>query len=159
MNTHCRKGRTVKSLFNASDNKEIIDRIYSLTAVTKAEWGKMDVAQMLAHAGVPLRTAFGELKLRRSLMGVLFGGIAKRMIISGEPFKKNSPTAREFVVTGKRNFEEEKKSLIALVHRFSDLGPTALTKEPHPFFGKMNSNEWDLLMWKHLDHHLRQFGA
>ncbi len=34
-----------------------------------------------------------------------------------------------------------------------------LSKDPHPFFGNLNSEEWDTLNWKHLDHHLRQFGV
>ena len=74
-------------------------------------------------------------------------------------FTKNLPTVPEFRVTDEPNFEAEKTKLIALVKRLSEGGPKVLTKNPHPFFGYMTTEEWDTLQWKHLDHHLRQFGV
>jgi hypothetical protein len=149
----------MKSLFNTSDNNETIARINRLTASAKAEWGKMSVDQMLVHAQRPLQVAFGELKLKRTLIGFLFGGMAKKKLTSDEPWKKNLPTDKHFIVTDHRNFDEEKKSLIALIQRFGQAGPNEISKEPHPFFGQLTSQEWDTLTWKHLDHHLKQFGA
>ena len=70
---------------------------------------------------------------------------------------KNSPTDPKFRVLDERDFEPEQAELITLVKRFGESG--AVTTDPHPFFGPMSSEEWDRLMWKHLDHHLRQFGA
>ena len=92
-------------------------------------------------------------------MGILFGKIAKKQILSDKPFSRNSPTDKHFIVADQRNFEEEKKALIALVQRFAKSGPAGLTKDAHPFFGAMTTEEWDKLMWKHLDHHLQQFGV
>ena len=150
----------MNSLFNASDNKAIIDRINSLSASTKAEWGKMSVDQMLTHAQRPLKVAFGELKLKRTFVGMLFGNMAKKKLARGEePFSKNLPTDKNFVVTDRHDVDIEKKNLIALVQRFAQVGPGGITKDPHPFFGTMTTQEWDTLMWKHLDHHLRQFGV
>ena len=150
----------MKSLFNTSDNAEVINRINRLTSNSKAEWGKMNVGQMLTHAQRPLRVALDELKLKRTLVGLLFGGMAKKKLARGEePFSKNLPTDKNFVVTDQRNADEEKKNLIALVQRFAKAGPAGLSRDAHPFFGYMTTQEWDTLMWKHLDHHLRQFGA
>ena len=150
----------MKSMFNTLDNKEVINRINRLTANSKAEWGKMSASQMLVHAQRPLQIAFGELKLKRTLVGILFGGMAKKKLARGEePFSKNLPTDKNFIVTGQPNVEEEKKKLIALVQKFVQVGPNGITKEPHPFFGVMTTQEWDTLMGKHLDHHLRQFGV
>jgi hypothetical protein len=150
----------MKNLFNTSDNKEIIDRIGRLTANSKAEWGKMSAGQMLVHAQRPLQVAFGELKLKRTLIGLLFGNMAKKKLARGEePFSKNLPTDKNFIVTDQHNVEEEKTRLIALVQKFAQVGPEGITKEPHPFFGIMTTQEWDTLMCKHLDHHLRQFGV
>ena len=150
----------MKSLFNTSDNDEIVSRINRLTGDTKPQWGKMGAGQMLVHASRPLQVAYGDLKLKRTLVGVLFGNWAKKNIVRGEaPFRKNLPTDKNFVVKDSPDFEDGKKALIALVRRFAQVGPTGITKEPHPFFGKMTDREWDLLMWKHLDHHLRQFGV
>lgn len=150
----------MKSLFNTSDNIEMISRINRLTVDSKAEWGKMSVGQMLTHAQRPLKVAFSELKLKRTLVGILFGNMAKKKLARGEePFSKNLPTDKNFVVTDQRNVDDEKKNLIALVQKFVHVGPGGITKEPHPFFGFMTTQEWDTLMWKHLDHHLRQFGV
>jgi hypothetical protein len=85
--------------------------------------------------------------------------MAKKKLMADAPFKKNLPTAKSFLVKDERNFQAEKNKLLQLVDRFITQGESALTKEPHPFFGKLTTNEWDILQWKHLDHHLRQFGV
>jgi hypothetical protein len=149
----------MKSLFNKSDNQEMIDRISSLTPETKGEWGKMNISQMLTHTQVPLKVAFGELQLKRTFAGFLFGRIAKKKLSSDKQWGKNLPTDKNFIVADKRNFEEERERLILLVRRFTQSGPAGISKETHPFFGKLTVEEWDKLMWNHLDHHLRQFGA
>lgn len=150
----------MKSIFNTSDNAEIVSRIGRLSANSKPEWGKMAADQMLIHAQRPLQVALGELKLKRTLVGILFGSMAKRKLARGEePFSKNLPTDKNFVVADHLTIDEGKKSLVALVRKFAQVGPDGITKDPHPFFGKMTTQEWDTLMWKHLDHHLRQFGV
>ena len=68
---------TMKSLFSAEDNQEIIDRINRLTPQTPARWGKMNVSQMITHCQQPLKVAYGELKEKQSFTGRLFGGLAK----------------------------------------------------------------------------------
>lgn len=149
----------MKSLFVQAGANELIQRINSLSSESKAVWGKMNVSQMLVHTQAPLKVAFGELKLKRGLLGILFGGMVKKQLTGSVPFKRNSPTDKQFLVTGTPDFVKEQKKLVELVSRFALEGPQAITSEPHPFFGKMTPQEWDILQWKHLDHHLRQFGA
>ena len=149
----------MKSLFSAQDNKEIIDRINKLTSETPALWGRMNVSQMLTHCQQPLKVAYGEMKDKQSLIGRLFGGFAKKQLLSDKPMKKNLPTSRSFLITDAREFNEEKERLIQLVRKFHSAGPSVLTTDPHPFFGKLTVDEWDKLSWKHLDHHLQQFGV
>ena len=150
----------MKSLFTVQDNQEIINRINSLTPASQSKWGKMNVSQMLAHCQVPLHTAFGDLKIKRGIIALLFGGMVRKSLTKDEtPFKQNLPTAKEFIVVDSKEFEKEQKQLIGLVKRFVEKGPAAITKDPHPFFGPMTDKEWDIIQWKHLDHHLRQFGA
>ena len=72
----------MKSLFNKAENDAIINRINQLNNNSTAVWGKMDAAQMLAHCQVPLKVAFGEVKLKRGLIGILFGGLAKRKMVT-----------------------------------------------------------------------------
>ena len=89
----------------------------------------------------------------------MFGRIAKKKLSGEKQWGKNMPTDKNFVVTEQRNFEDEKERLISLVQQFAQSGPAGISKETHPFFGKLTVDEWDKLMWNHLDHHLRQFGA
>jgi hypothetical protein len=149
----------MKSLFEPHVFNELITRIEKLTPGTKPLWGKMSVAQMVTHAQVPFKVAFNELKLKRGLIGILFGGIAKKKLAGPDPFQRNLPTDKNFIIRHQPEFENEKANLIAVVKKFSHGGPGDITKEPHPFFGKLTSQEWDNLMYKHLDHHLRQFGV
>lgn len=149
----------MKNLFDAVDNNEIIERINKLTPDTNAMWGKMTVAQMLAHSQTTIEVALGERKLKGGLIGFLFGKIAKRKLVKDEPFKKNLPTAPSFIIKNERNFYEEKDKLIKLIQRFGKADPDNIAASPHPFFGKLTANEWNTLQWKHLDHHLNQFGV
>lgn len=146
------------SLFNESDNQAITDRIEKLTAETPALWGKMNVAQMLAHCQAPIRVLLGEATTKRGLIGFLFGRMAKKKMVNFEPFSKSLPTDPTFIVKRPVNFNEEKGRLIAYIERLRE-NPTAVKDSVHPFFGKMSREEWDTLGWKHLDHHLRQFGV
>lgn len=149
----------IGSLFSSSDSQQILDRIGRLGPQSKPQWGKMDVVRMLAHCQAPLRVATGDLVLKRSLIGMLFGGMAKKSLLSPKPWKPNMPTAPEFLVKEPREFARERETLVELVQRFTANGPEGLTKHPHPFFGELSVEQWDALMWRHLDHHLRQFGA
>jgi hypothetical protein len=149
----------MESIFNAADVQLIIDRINRIVPQTKPLWGKMNAGQMFAHLIEPTRVMIGDTKLKRGLIGYLFGGIAKKQFLSGKPFKQNLPTAPTFTIKEDRNFDEEKSKLIDILQRVQKGGPGAVTKDTHPFFGKMSPEEWDKLTLKHVDHHLRQFGV
>jgi hypothetical protein len=91
-------------------------------------------------------------------MGLLFGKMAFKQLISEKPWKRSLPTAKEFKITDSRNFEEEKHKLLLQVNRFSTEGYT-ITSFTHPFFGKLSSQQYALFNYRHLDHHLQQFGV
>jgi len=146
-------------IFNEIDNAKIIERINNLKPDTQRLWGKMTVTQMMPHCGVAIRIAFGEPILKRGLIGILFGGLIKKSIMKDRPQKKNSPTLKPFIIKEHKGFEEEKAILINQVRRFASEGASILRRDAHPVFGKMTVEEWDKLMWKHLDHHLKQFGV
>ncbi len=149
----------MKNLLNQTDCNELITRINKLASGTQPQWGKMNVAQMLTHTHRTLQSASGELKLKRSFIGVLFGGIAKKKLLSDEPWKHSMPTDKHFVVADRGNFDEAKKAVLAAVQSFVNAGPNGVAKDPHPFFGNLTAEEWGRLMWTHLNHHLNQFGV
>jgi hypothetical protein len=72
--------------------------------------------------------------------------------------KKNSPTAKEFIIASEIDFEKAKSELISNFSRFASEGKSSIKLMDHPFWGKMTYEDWDALMWKHTNHHLKQFG-
>ena len=146
----------VKNLFDATVKQEIIDRINKLTPESQRQWGKMDVAQMLAHCQMPLGVATGKHKLKGSGFLKLVGPLFKGLLFNNKPFKKNLGTDKSFIMTTPKEFEKEKSGLIQMINDFS---ASSMTDEPHPIFGKLTKEQWSKGTWKHLDHHLMQFGV
>ena len=149
----------MKSLYEADAVNEIINRIDTLTPATQRKWGKMQVAQMLAHCSAALDVAAGNKFPPRMFIGKLLGSFMRTSFSNEKPFPKNSPTDKSFMVVDEREFMNEKALLIDLIKQFSDGGEAQCTTHPHSFFGKLTPQEWSKGMYKHLDHHLRQFGA
>ncbi len=83
----------------------------------------------------------------------------KTSVLGEKPFSKNAPTDPAFVMSDPRDFAKEKTRLATVVSRFGEAGPSAADGRVHSFFGRLRGDEWGVLMHKHLDHHLRQFGA
>lgn len=146
----------VKNLFDPAVKQDIIARINKLTPQSKAQWGKMNAGQMLAHCQVPIGVGLGTNKISRSFIGRIFGPFAKKMLYNDKPFKRHLPTDRTFVMKDEKNFEKEKQGLINVVNNFSE---NNIVGQPHPFFGKLTKEQWSKGTWKHLDHHLQQFGV
>lgn len=149
----------MKNLFEVSDAMEIKNRIERLTPDSQRQWGKMNVAQMMAHCSAWLEMAAGVKSAPRSLMGRIFGRLAKKSILGERPIGRNMPTEKSLIRNDERQFDEEQRRLIDRVERFSAGGPEQCTIHPHCFFGPMTPVEWATMGYKHLDHHLRQFSV
>jgi len=150
----------MKSLLESPAHLEVIARIDSLTADSKGLWGKMTLGQMLRHCQFPLEVALGNtehLVMPGPFMKFLMKGFKKRMY-DDRPWKENMPTAKGFKVTEDRDFIPEKARLIQLVDDFYR-ERVKETWDPHPVFGKFTRLQWGQMQYKHLDHHLRQFGV
>jgi len=120
----------------------------------------MSAAQALAHCAAALEMAMGEIKPPRALAGRLMGFLIKpRVVGSDEMLRRNSPTVRGLLVRGERNLDAERTRLSVLIDRFVSGAPSVCTAHPHSFFGPLTPAEWAVLMYKHLDHHLRQFSV
>lgn len=148
----------MKNLFEAGTLEEVIRRIESLRADAPHQWGKMDVAQMIAHCSLTLEMACGDFAAKQTLLGRILGPRLRHMLTNEKPMPRNSPTAKELRV-GSCDFDREHQRLLERVRQFHQGGESRCTKHPHPFFGPITPTEWGTGMYKHLDHHLRQFGA
>jgi hypothetical protein len=148
----------MKSIYDAADSQELITRFNQLTPNSEALWGNMTVDQMLQHCTAAIEVAFNEKEVKVNFMMKVLGRLVKNKIFNSE-FRQNSPTAKEFIFEEQYDFESSKAILIEKFSRFSTIGTSAITELNHPFWGKMTYEDWNKLVWKHLDHHLRQFGV
>jgi len=150
----------MKNLFEAGVADEVKERILLLRPESPGLWGKMNAAQMLEHCSRGTELALGDIKPPRMLIGRILGGFIKGKALGNEePMRRNSPTVPGLVVVDERDLAVEQERLCGLIERFVAQGPGGCTTHPHAFFGKLTADEWAELMYKHLDHHLRQFGA
>jgi uncharacterized protein DUF1569 len=151
----------MKNLFDATVANQVKTRLEKLEPQSERQWGKMNAAQMLAHCSMSMQWAVGEVAPEKeALPARLMGRLIKPMVFrNDDPFRKNSPTARSLIVVGERDLGKERDRLSGLIDKFAAGGAAGCTRNPHGFFGKMTPDEWAILMYKHLDHHLRQFGV
>ncbi len=146
----------MQTIFNETTVSELIVRIEQLNETDKALWGKMSAYQMLKHCSLSEEMFQGKRRYKRLFMGKLFGRMVLNKIIKNQkPIKKNQPTHPEFKIRGKGDFEHEKMKWIDLLQSYHDF--TTLNVF-HPFFGKMLKDEIGVYVYKHTDHHLKQFG-
>ena len=149
----------MKNLFDHDASNEILNRLEYLQPDAKPLWGKMSVSQMMAHCIVPIKVSLGEKQVKRTLMGLIFGKMGKKMVLKDEPFKQGLPTDPSFVIKDQPDFNSKKVELKSSIEKLLATDKNAMAARVHPFFGKMKVDEWGVLGYKHLDHHLRQFGV
>lgn len=149
----------MQNLYEQPVYEAIFERIKSLTPNQKPLWGKMNAAQMLAHCCVAFSVPLADKALPRPLLGRLFGWIFKSKLYDEVPYKKSLPTSPAFIIKDEKNFEEEQEKLLNLTSEFFTKGKKNTGRFPHPIFGTFTPDQWGISMYKHLDHHLRQFGA
>lgn len=150
----------MKNIFDKAVTGEVIDRINKLTPSTKAVWGSMSVAQMLAHCNVSYETVYeNKHPAPNAFLKFFLKTMVKNSVTNETPYKRNGQTAPSFIIKDERNFEAEKTRLIAYVKKTCDLGAQHFDGKESISFGVMNKTEWNNLFYKHLDHHLSQFGV
>lgn len=150
----------MKSLFETETKQTILNRIDNLNETSQAQWGKMDVAQMLTHCQKPLEVATGNLQLNTKIgfAKKLLFKLFKPLMYNDKPWKKNLDTVKEFRITDAQEFKSEKEKLVQTINDFALLKDK--TNWPtHPLFGNFTTEQWGKMQYKHLDHHLTQFGA
>lgn len=150
----------MKNLWQPESVQELKDRIARLRPDTPRLWGKMTPAQALAHCSIGMELASGDRRPPRMLIGRLIGSLIKSKAFQpSEPMRRNSPTIPGFQVSDNRDLSAEAQNLSRAIDRFVAAGPSGCTTHPHSFFGPLTPDEWSMWMYKHIDHHLQQFGV
>jgi Protein of unknown function (DUF1569) len=147
----------IKNLFESPVKMEMMERINKLTPQSERKWGKMDVAQMMAHVQVPMGVALGTATVKGNWLMKMILPLFKKNLYNEKPWKQGLPTDKTFIMTGQaKDFDAEKSQLLQKIGQFTE---NNLVGEQHPVFGKLTKEQWSKATWKHLDHHLKQFGV
>jgi hypothetical protein len=149
----------MQTLFDAQTHQDIVRRIESLRPDSARQWGRMSPAQALEHASRALEMAIGRKPSRQRLVGKLIGRFFRKDFLGEKPFPKNSPTGPDFIIKDEPDFAATKARILALLAEFHALGERGCDGHVHGFFGRMTGAEWGKTQFKHVDHHLRQFGC
>jgi Protein of unknown function (DUF1569) len=147
------------NLFQPNAVDTLISRIDQLQPSSQRQWGKMDVAQMMAHCSAALDMASGKVVPKRTFIGRVIGPRFRNLMTNDKPFGRGAPTAKELKIVDDRAFAKEQERLKQCVREFHQNGESKCTTHPHPFFGPLTPLEWSTGMYKHVDHHLQQFGV
>jgi len=148
----------MRSIINKDDLKEIDGRVRSLSVSSTGRWGTMDVTAMLQHLRLSARMTLGELPVPSAKKRVFQVFPLKHLILYVFPFPKGAPTAPELKPSVAASLEEERAAVLELLERIGT-GPREGAGPDHPLFGPLTWREWGVATYKHVDHHLRQFGA
>ena len=147
----------MKTVFDTKTVNELVGRINTLQTNGKPGWGKMNAYHMLKHCTLSEEMFLGKKRYKRLFIGRLFGQMALKGILKNDsPMKKNQPTHPEMKITGTGNPGEERNKWIQLLHGYTTFSDNDFV---HPFFGAMTKDDIGKYVYKHTDHHLRQFSC
>ena len=150
----------MKDIFTQEVTAETIKRIEQLTPETKPLWGKMNVSQMLAHLSVMYEMVYEDFhKKPNPILRFLLKLFVKNAVVNEKPYSKNSATAPAFRITSEKDFEIEKIRLVEYMKKTQELGRSHFDGKESLSFGPITAQEWNNLFYKHLNHHLSQFGV
>ncbi len=151
---------TYADLFTAEGLGASLSRLQALTPSSRAEWGKMGVAQMLAHRNVAYEMLYEDKHPRpKATIRLLLRLFLKQKVVGPAPYPRSSPTAPQFKIADARDFSAERDRLVAYMRRMFAEGRPRFEGRESASFGPLTSGEWNVMFAKHLDHHLRQFGV
>ena len=149
----------MKSLFNPADRDALALRLAELEPGAPRQWGKMEPAQMLRHCAIAMEDILGERPVKQAFLGKLITPLIRGKVFGDQPFRREAPTDPTYVVSDPQDFEAERSRLATRIDQVVQRGVAKTEGRIHPFFGRLSGDQWGRLAYKHLDHHLRQFGA
>lgn len=150
----------MKSIFEEDSYIEIVNRLDELTKQHHPKWGKMTVEQMLVHCRKSIEYAMGDIELQAPHpLKIFFANFTKASLYNNKPFKKNLSTIKDFVIKEHDTFETEKKRLKSIIRRMHTSKKFFFPYTYHQVYGRLEPYMWGQSVYKHLDHHFKQFGV
>lgn len=146
----------MKTIFDKQTRDQLIDRVNSLDENSTPQWGTMNIYQMLKHCTIAEEMYLGKKQYKRMFLGRLLGKVMlKKMLKDDSPMQRNAPTSPHFKVSeNSGDVEAQKREWITLIQEYEHFSNPGLV---HWFFGTMTKEQVGQFVYKHTDHHLRQF--
>ncbi len=146
----------MRTLLDPSEREALLQRFRCLNPESRPEWGSLTAPRMVCHLADALRVALGELPARDG-SNLLSRSLVRWLVVHTglQPPPGRIATAPEMLTSQPTSWADDCRTFENLVGRLA--GGAELAR--HPFFGPLSRREWGLLSWKHIDHHLRQFGV
>ena len=150
----------MRTIFDAATRDELFERVASLKADSAREWGKMSPSQAMEHVARVLEMATSDDQpLKQIFLGKALSWVFKGQFLGEKPFRKNAPTGPDYVIKDDPDFDATRERLASMINVFHERGADGLDGNVHPFFGRLTGKQWGETQYKHVDHHLRQFGV
>jgi Protein of unknown function (DUF1569) len=147
----------MKSIWDAAARRELHDRVTSLAWDRRAAWGRFTAPKMVCHLAESLKMALGDLPVVARTSPIRYPPL-KQLIVYALPFPKGVPTAPELLAREPKDWAADVGDVHALLDRAAGNGSTDAWPD-HPAFGRLSRRAWGVLIYRHMDHHLRQFGT
>jgi hypothetical protein len=150
----------IPNVFSKGVSEALIERINHLTPTTPQKWGKMSVDQMLAHCNVSYEMIYEDKHPKpNAFLKFILKTLVKNKVVNETPYQHSIKTAPQFIIKNTKNFESEKQRLVNYINRTQQSGESYFDNKESHSFGKLTQKEWSNMLYKHLDHHLSQFGV
>lgn len=148
----------MNTIFDPATRDELFERLGRLTPDAERHWGKMSPSQMMEHTARALDMATGRKPMKQMFLGKLLSWAVKPGFLGEKPMPRNAPTGPTLRITDDPDFEATRERLKDLIAEFHTLGESGTDGNIHGFFGPLTGKQWGETQYKHVDHHLRQFG-
>jgi hypothetical protein len=149
----------MKTIFDPETRDELFERLGRLSPDSPREWGKMTPSQMMEHTSRAIEMATGKRPMKHHIIGKALSWIFRKEFLGEKPFNKNRPTGPDFIIKDDPDFAATRRRLNGLICEIQVLGESGVDGNVHGFFGPLTGKQWGETQYKHLDHHLRQFGV
>lgn len=145
-----------KYLFDDAVYRDLVARVNAVQSDDQRQWGTMTAGQMLAHCAEAIEVANGKSLKGTPFIIRMIGGLIKRVVLNDKPYPRSVRTHPQYIMDGEEDIDEQRQRLL---ESMADLRRNQAERFQHDLFGTMTRAEVGWGMYKHLDHHLQQFGV
>lgn len=147
----------MKSLWQPAVRAALLARAARLTPEHRPRWGRMTADQMVSHLVQTCRMGTGELPVRPVKLFTRHWPL-NVLIAYFMPFPRNLPTVKPLIARAPQGIARDLATLAECLEAFARSRERTDWPE-HPALGRLSGQAWARLGYRHMDHHLRQFGV